>query len=67
MSFPHKVVLWVRQRRGCTLLLNKGRIFLALYCFVVKPTSVQQLNLSSNFLNEIMRAVSSTKACELTE
>ena len=48
---------------------QKAKIFFTLYCFVVEPTSVQQIdfNLERNFFNEIVRVASSTKACELTE
>ena len=47
---------------------QKAEIFLALYCFIVEPTSVQQINfnLEGNFFNEIAFS-SSMKACELTE
>ena len=48
---------------------QKAKIFFTLYCFVVEPTSVLQIdfNLERNFFNEIVRVASSTKACELTE
>ena len=42
MSFAHKVVLWVMQRRGYLVRLNKRQnFFFKRYCFVIKPTSVQ--------------------------
>ena len=42
-------------------------VFFALYCFVVKLTFVQEITPPRSFFNEIARAVSSTKASELTE
>ena len=53
----------------CVVTEQKAEIFFALYCFVVDPTSVQQINfnLEGNFFNEIARVAFSTKACELTE
>ena len=44
MSFAHKVVLSVMQRRDLTCKAEqKAKIFFTRYCFVVKPTSVQQI------------------------
>ena len=39
MSFAHKVVLWVMQRRGYLETEQKAEFFFTLYCFVGKPTS----------------------------
>ena len=48
---------------------QKAEIVFTLYCCVVEPTSVQQINfnLEGNFFSEIVRVASSTRACELTE
>ena len=69
MSFAHKVVLWVMQGRDYLLRLIKGKIFFfTRYCFVVKPTSVQQILPPGNFFfNDILRVAIRTNACELTE
>ena len=67
-------VLLVRQQKVWYIHVyvvtrQKAKIFFTLYCFVVEPTSVLQIdfNLERNFFNEIVRVASSTKACELTE
>ena len=68
MLFAHKVVLWVMQRWAYLVRLNKRQIFFHTFCFVVEPTSVQQIfNLRGNFFSEIVRVGTSTNACELTE
>ena len=41
MSFAHRVVLWVMQRRGYLVTEQKAESFCTRYCFVGKPTSVQ--------------------------
>ena len=43
MSFAHRVVLWVMQRRGYLVGLNERQNFFTRYCFVGKPTSVLQI------------------------
>ena len=69
MSFAHKVVLWEMQRPCYLITEQKAEFFFTLYCFVVKPTSVQQIyNLQGIiFFNEIVRVASNTNARELTE
>ena len=64
MSFDHKVVLRVMQRRGCLERLNKRHIF---FSHVVKA-DFRSANLTSEviFFNEILRVATSTNACELT-
>ena len=43
MSFAHKIVLWMMQRQGYLITKQKVDFFATLYCFGVKPTSVQQI------------------------
>ena len=44
MSFAHKVVLWVMQRRGYCKTEQKAEFFFShVIFFVVKPTSDQQI------------------------
>ena len=65
MSFAHKVVLWVMQRRGYLVRLNKRPNF-----FLTRNRfDFRSANLTSEviFFNEIVGVASSTNACELTE
>ena len=68
MSFAYKVVvLWVMQRRGYLVRLNKSRIcFTLLFC---SNADFRSANLTSAviFFNEIVRVAIGTNACELTE
>ena len=68
MSFAHKVVLWVMQRRGYLVRLNKRQTFFHTLLFCGKA-DFRSANLTSVviFFNEIVMAASSTNACELTE
>ena len=68
MSFAHKVVLWVMQRRSYLVRLNKGRSFLHMLLFCSKA-DFRSTNLTSEviFFNEIVRVATSTNACEVTE
>ena len=68
MSFAHKVVLWVMQRRGYDVRLNKRKNFFDTLLFCSKG-DLRSANLTSEviFFNEILRVAISTNACELTE
>ena len=68
MSFAHKVVLWVMQRRGYLVRLNKRKNFFDTLLFCSKG-DFRSANLTSEviFFNEIVRVATSTNACELTE
>ena len=68
MSFAHNVVLWVIQRRGYLVRLNKRQNFFHTLLFCRKAP-FRSANLTSEviFFNEILRVATSTKACELTE
>ena len=68
MSFAHKVVLWVMQRRGYLVRLNKGRTFFHTLLFSSKA-DFRSANLISEviFFYEIVRVDTSKNACELTE
>ena len=68
MSFSHKVVLWVMQRRGYLVRLNKRQNFFhtLLFCSEEDFRSAN-LTFEVMFFNEIVRVASSTNACELTE
>ena len=65
MSFAHKVVLWVMQRRGYLVSLKKGRIFFHTLFFCGKA-DFRSANLTSEviFFNEILRVATSTNACK---
>ena len=64
MLFVHKVVLWVMQRRGYLVRLNKRQnFFFTRYCFVVKPTLTSEVI----FFNAIVGVATSKNACELPE
>ena len=68
MSFAHKVVLWVMQRRGYLVRLNKRQTFFHTLLFCGKA-DFRSANLTSEitFFNEIVRVASSTNAWESTE
>ena len=68
MSFAHKFVLWVMQRRGYLVRLNKRKNFFHTLLFCSKG-HFRSANLTSEvtFFNEILRVAISTNACELTE
>ena len=70
MSFAHKVLHWVMQRRGYLVRLNKGRILFHTLLFCSKA-DFRSANLTSEviFFNEILISVLSisTNDCELTE
>ena len=68
MSFAHKVVLWVMQRRGYLVRLNKRQNFFHKLLFCRKADFLSA-NLTSEviFFIEILRVATSTNACELTE
>ena len=68
MSFTHKLVLWVMQRRGYLVRLNKRPIFFftrhswLLFC---SKADFRSANLTSDliFYNEIVRVATSNNAC----
>ena len=64
MSFAHKVVLWVMQRRGYCKTEQKADTL-----FFCSKADFRSANLTSEviFFNEILRVATSTNACELTE
>ena len=68
MSFAHKVVLWVMQRRGYLVSLKKGRIFFHTL-FFCRKADFRSANLTSEgiFFNEILRVATSTNAYEINE
>ena len=69
MSFAHKVVLWVMQRWGYLVRLNKRQNFFHTLLFCSKADFCSA-NLTSEVIfsfNEIVRVAISTNACELTE
>ena len=70
MSFAHKFVLWVMQRRGYLVRLNKRKNFFHTLLFCSKG-DFRSANLTSEvtFFNDILRVAISTNACncELTE
>ena len=68
MSFAHKVVRWVMQRRGYLVRLNKRQNFSHTLLFCSKA-DFRSANLTSEvtFFNEIVSAATSTNAYELTE
>ena len=68
MSFAHKVVLWVMQRRGYLVRLNKRQNFFSHVLFCSKA-DFRSAKLTSEvlFFNAIVRVASSTNACELIE
>ena len=71
MSFAHKVVLWVMQRRGYLVRLNKRPFFFFFFhtLFYCSKADFRSANLTSEviFFNEILGVANSTNACELTE
>ena len=64
MSFAHKVVLWVMQRRGYLVRLNKRQKLL--FC---SKADFGSANLTPEviFFNGIVRVAASRHACESTE
>ena len=64
MSFAHKVVLWVIQRRGYLVRLNKRQNFFHMLLFCSKA-DFRSVNLTSKviFFNDIVRVATSTNAC----
>ena len=68
MSFAHKVVLWVMQRRGYLVRLNKRQTFFHTLLFCGKA-DFRSANLTSEVIsfNEKVRVASGTNACEVTE
>ena len=70
MSFAHKIVLLVMQRRGYLIRLNKRQNFFfhtLLFCSKVDFRSANFTSEVIFFFNEIVRVAISTNACELTE
>ena len=59
MSFAHKFVLWVMQRRGYLVRLNKRQNFFHTLLFCSKP-NFRSANLTSKvmFFDEIVRVAS---------
>ena len=68
MSFVHKVVLWVMQRWGYLVRLNKRQNYFHTFLFCSKA-DFRSANLTSEviFFNEIVEVATSKNACELTE
>ena len=68
MSFAHKVVLWVMERRGYLVGLNKRQNFFHTVLFCSKA-DFRSANLTSEviFFSEIVGIATSKNACELTE
>ena len=68
MSFAHKVFLWVMQRRGYFVRLNKMQDFFHKLLFCSKG-DFRSANLTSEviFFNEILRVATSTNAYEVNE
>ena len=67
MSFAHKVFLWVMQRRGYFVRLNKMQDFFHKLLFCSKG-DFRSANLTSEVIFfEIVRVATSTNPCELTE
>ena len=68
MSFSHKVVLWVMQRWGYLVRLNKRWDFFHTLLLCSKA-DFRSANLTSEviFSSEIVRVATSQNACELTE
>jgi len=68
MSFAHKVVLWVMQRRSYLVTEQKAEFFFHTLLFCSKA-DFRSVNLTSEvfFFYEKVRVVSSTNACELTD
>ena len=66
MSFDHKIVLWVMQRLGYLVILNKRQNFFHTL-LVCSKADFRSANLTSEviFVNEILRVATSTNACEL--
>ena len=62
MSFAHKVVLWVIQRRGYLVRLNRIFFHMLLFC---SKADFRSVNLTSKviFFNDIVRVATSTNAC----
>ena len=69
MSFAHKVVLWVMQRRGYFVRLNKRQNFFLHTLLFCSKAYFRSANLTSEviFFNEILRVANSTNASELTD
>ena len=63
MSFTHKVVLWVMQRRGYLVTEQNAEFFFKLY-LVCSKVDFCLANLTSEviFFSEIVRVASSTNA-----
>ena len=67
MSFAHKVFLWVMQRRGYFVRLNKMQDFFHKLLFCSKG-DFRSANLTFEVIFfEIVRVATSTNPCELTE
>ena len=67
MSFAHKVFLWVMQRRGYFVRLNKMQDFFHKLLFCSKG-DFRSANLTSEVIFfEIVRVATSTNPYELTE
>ena len=68
MSFAHNIVLWVMQRRGCLVRLNKRQNFFHTLLLCSKA-DFRSANLTFEviFFNEFVRVATSKNACELTE
>ena len=68
MSFAHKVVLWLMQRQGCFVRLDKRQNF-SHTLLLCSRVDFHSANLTSEviFFNEFVRVATSKNACELTE
>ena len=69
MSFAHKVVLWVMQRRGYCKTEQKAEFFFFFHTlFFCSEADFRSANLTSEVIiyNEISRVATSTNAWRLT-
>ena len=67
MSFAHKIVLWVMQRQGYLVRLNKRQNFFFHTLLFCSKADFRSVNLTSKVFDDIVREATSTNTCEITE